>query len=65
VLSSELIGPSKRGLAGNLFQMFFALGIILYAGIAYVFQKWRVLTGVASGVGAILFALFMYVICIL
>lgn len=60
VLSSELIGPSKRGLAGNIFQVFFAIGIVILAGLAYAFSNWKIMSCVATSIGILYFFLFMY-----
>lgn len=59
VLSSELIGPSKRGLTGNIFQGFFAFGIVVLALLAYIFSNWRILSVAATSIGIVFFFLFM------
>ncbi|ODM98574.1 Solute carrier family 22 member 15, partial [Orchesella cincta] len=51
VLSSELVGPSKRGLCGNIFQTFFAAGIVLYSLLAFYVPQWRALSALATCVG--------------
>ena len=40
VLLNELIGPSKRSLIGTLFQACFAIGIVIFSLMAYMFQHW-------------------------
>ncbi|XP_023328824.1 solute carrier family 22 member 3 [Eurytemora carolleeae] len=51
VLANELVGPSKRGLIGVTLQSFFAIGIVIVAGIAYQVQNWRELTLLISFIG--------------
>lgn len=60
MLSSELIGPSKRGIAGNIFQVFFAFGIVILSLLAYAFTNWRILSAAATSIGILYFFLFMY-----
>ena len=52
VLSNELVGPSKRGLVGMVFQSSFALFIVLLSLLAYIVQHWRRLTLAISVCGA-------------
>ncbi|XP_021943045.1 solute carrier family 22 member 15 isoform X2 [Folsomia candida] len=59
VLSSELIGPSKRGIAGNIFQVFFAFGIVILSLLAYAFTNWRILSAAATSIGILYFFLFI------
>ena len=40
VLLNELIGPSKRSMIGTLFQACFAIGIVIFSLMAYMFQHW-------------------------
>ncbi|KAL3508581.1 hypothetical protein ACH5RR_027982 [Cinchona calisaya] len=54
VLSTEPIGPSKRGIAGMSTFYFFSGGIAILSGIAYSFQTWRPLY-IASSLPSILF----------
>lgn len=48
VLSTEPVGPSKRGIAGMSTFYFFSGGIAILSGIAYIFQSWRDLYIVSS-----------------
>lgn len=41
VLAMEMVGPSRRLLAGVAVQMFFSLGYIFTAVFAYFFSDWR------------------------
>eukprot|EP01025_Chloroclados_australasicus_P064356 TRINITY_DN8586_c1_g1_i1.p1 TRINITY_DN8586_c1_g1~~TRINITY_DN8586_c1_g1_i1.p1 ORF type:complete len:521 (+),score=52.49 TRINITY_DN8586_c1_g1_i1:254-1816(+) len=53
VISTEPLGSSYRGFAGIISQAFFAVGLMLLAGLAYMIPNWRFLnliTGVSSGV---------------
>ena len=52
VLSNELVGPSKRGLVGMVFQASFAVFIVLLSLLAYLVQHWRRLTLAISLCGA-------------
>ncbi|KAL4030216.1 hypothetical protein IC575_008452 [Cucumis melo] len=48
VLSTEPIGPTRRGTAAMSSCYFFSGGIALLSGIAYIFQSWRKLYIVSS-----------------
>ncbi|XP_077243424.1 organic cation/carnitine transporter 4-like [Tasmannia lanceolata] len=48
VLATEPVGPIKRGVAGMSSFYFFSGGIVILAGIAYIFQSWRRLYIVSS-----------------
>ncbi|CDP05819.1 unnamed protein product [Coffea canephora] len=54
VLSTEPIGPTKRGIAGMSTFYFFSGGIAVLSGIAYVFQSWRNLY-IASSIPSVIF----------
>lgn len=41
VLALEMVGPSKRIVAGTVIHMFFAIGFLVIAGIAYHVHDWR------------------------
>ncbi|XP_067010711.1 organic cation transporter protein isoform X2 [Anabrus simplex] len=43
VIALEMVGPSKRVLAGVACQLFFTTGYILTAGFAYFITDWRML----------------------
>ncbi|XP_068085603.1 organic cation transporter protein isoform X2 [Anabrus simplex] len=43
VLAMEMVGPSKRLFAGVVVQMFFTLGYIFTAVLAYFIKDWRIL----------------------
>jgi len=51
VLYYELIGTSRRNLAGFLMQSFYALGIMLVAAMGYTVSGWRHLTLVTALLG--------------
>lgn len=40
VIGMELVGPSKRLFAGVINEVFFAVGLVLLAGVAYAFRDW-------------------------
>ena len=42
-LGAEFVGPSKRGIAGILYGMSFAVGLTSLSGIAYFIRHWRYL----------------------
>ncbi|KAL5972849.1 Organic cation/carnitine transporter 4 [Asimina triloba] len=59
VLSTEPIGPTKRGAVGMSTFYFFSLGIAALAGIAYIFQSsWRHLY-LAASLPSLLFLLIV------
>lgn len=41
VIGLEMVGPSKRPIAGTVVQMFFSLGYMLTAAFAYYINNWR------------------------
>ncbi|KAJ8314448.1 hypothetical protein KUTeg_006598 [Tegillarca granosa] len=41
VIGMELVGPSKRKLAGIIVEYFFALGLVLLSGVAYLIRDWK------------------------
>ena len=41
VLLNELIGPTYRSIIGTLYIAFFAIGILIFSFMAYMFQHWR------------------------
>ncbi|XP_057657694.1 organic cation transporter protein [Diorhabda carinulata] len=41
VIGLEMVGPSKRPIAGTVVQMFFSLGYMLTAAFAYYIDNWR------------------------
>ena len=40
IVGLELVGPSKRNLAGIVIEYFFAVGLMLLAGVAYLLRDW-------------------------
>ncbi|XP_070549268.1 solute carrier family 22 member 15-like [Ptychodera flava] len=61
ILATETVGPSYRALAGTLVQAYFAIGIVIYGGIAYLIRDWRYLIAVTSMPG-ILFTMAYWII---
>jgi len=51
VLGNELVGASKRAIFGVTLQSSFAVGIVIFAVIAYYVQHWRTLTCLISILG--------------
>lgn len=37
----EMVGPSKREWAGTFWQTWFAIGLLILAGVAYLIRDWR------------------------
>lgn len=37
----ELVGPSKRLWAGIVVEYFFALGLVILAGVGYLLRDWK------------------------
>ncbi|XP_073126503.1 organic cation/carnitine transporter 4-like [Henckelia pumila] len=58
VLATEPVGPTKRGFAGMSTFYFFAGGIAILSGIAYIFRSWRALY-VASSIPSVLFLIIV------
>lgn len=61
VLAIELIGPSKRAWCGNIFQIMFAVGELILAGVAYRFRNWHQLQ-LAISVPTVIIILYPLVI---
>ncbi|XP_064650765.1 solute carrier family 22 member 15-like [Lineus longissimus] len=51
VLLTELVGSSKRALCGMLMQLFFAVGIMVFALFAYFIREWKTLSAVTAAIG--------------
>ncbi|XP_060551325.1 organic cation transporter protein-like [Ruditapes philippinarum] len=41
VIGMELVGPSKRMWAGVVVEYFFAIGLLILAGVAYLLRDWK------------------------
>lgn len=41
LVGMELVGPSKRMWAGIVVEYFFAIGLLVLAGVAYGLRDWR------------------------
>ncbi|XP_067937070.1 uncharacterized protein [Watersipora subatra] len=54
VLTSELVGPSKRGVIGTIPAGAFAIGIALLSLADWYIQSWRIMTGVLGAFGFVL-----------
>jgi OCT family organic cation transporter-like MFS transporter 4/5 len=39
----EMVGPNKRLWAGVFWQVWFAIGLIILSGVAYLVRDWRTL----------------------
>ena len=37
----EMVGDSKRTLAGSFYQMFWPVGVFILTGVAYLVRDWR------------------------
>ncbi|CAG2222323.1 OCTN [Mytilus edulis] len=61
VIGLELVGPTKRNLAGIVIEYFFALGLVLLAGVAYLLRDWFYIE-LAFGAPMVLFLLMWWVI---
>lgn len=48
-----MVGPSKRVWAGIVIEYFFALGIVLLAGIAFLIRNWQYLQIAVSAPSAL------------
>ena len=54
VLTSELVGPSKRNIVGTVPAGVFALGVALMSLTAWYTQHWRIMSLLLGGVGLVL-----------
>ncbi|XP_072019915.1 organic cation transporter protein-like [Amphiura filiformis] len=61
-LGSEIVGPSKRAMAGNVGGLLFSVGYMLLAIIAYFIRDWRQLQ-LAISVPLVLFFLLIPILC--
>ncbi|GLG96485.1 Organic cation transporter protein [Gryllus bimaculatus] len=61
VIAMEMVGPSKRLVAGVIVQAFFTLGYILTAAFAYFIRDWRLLQGAVSLPGIVFFSYWWFV----
>ncbi|WAR09240.1 LOW QUALITY PROTEIN: ORCT-like protein, partial [Mya arenaria] len=48
VIGMEMVGPSKRIWAGVVIEYFFALGLVILAGVGYLLREWRYIEMVAA-----------------
>lgn len=56
----EVLSPSWRGLAGNLFCLPFAVGYMILPGVAYLIRDWKILQLVLSSPSLILFVTWYF-----
>lgn len=61
ILALELVGFRKRVLGGNIISMFYAVGQVILALVAWAIPEWRTLTRVLYA-PSILFIVYFYVI---
>ncbi|XP_033111768.1 organic cation transporter protein-like [Anneissia japonica] len=61
VLVTEYVGPTKRTMAGSLFAIYWSLGYMFIAVLAFLFREWRKLIIVSTCVGVPLFFIFPFV----
>ena len=59
VLTTELIGATKRGMVAMIMPIVFAIGIMLFAGLAYLVTEWRTLTVLTALPGLAAFYLYL------
>jgi OCT family organic cation transporter-like MFS transporter 4/5 len=55
----EIVGPSKRVWAGIVIEYFFAIGLVVLAGVAYALRDW-VYIEIATSVPAAFFLLYWW-----
>lgn len=60
VLLSEIIGPTYRGPALTISQVFYSLGFCLLAGMAYLFREWRQLSIAVSAPALVYILVFSH-----
>ncbi|XP_026679607.1 organic cation transporter protein-like [Diaphorina citri] len=61
VLALEMVGPSKRIIAGTVIHMFFSIGFLLIAGLAYFVHDWRHLDILVTLPGLIYLAYWWFI----
>ncbi|RUS86172.1 hypothetical protein EGW08_006066 [Elysia chlorotica] len=62
VIGMELVGPSKRRIAGIVIEMFWCIGLFIETGIAYGIRDWsyfQITISMFNIVAAVIFALFL------
>ncbi|KAL0280892.1 UNVERIFIED_CONTAM: hypothetical protein PYX00_002054 [Menopon gallinae] len=63
VIAMEMVGPGKRLFAGTIVHMFFSIGFLLIAGLAYSLQdSWRMFQVTITLVPGLLFMSYWWVI---
>ena len=55
----EIVGPSKRVWAGVVIEYFFAIGLVVLAGIAYAIREWKYIE-IAVSVPSVFFLLYWW-----
>ncbi|XP_076078144.1 organic cation transporter protein-like isoform X2 [Mytilus galloprovincialis] len=61
VLGMEIVGPSKRVWAGVVIEYFFAIGLVVLAGIAYAIREWKYIE-IAVSVPSVFFLLYWWLV---
>ncbi|XP_067010714.1 organic cation transporter protein [Anabrus simplex] len=61
VIAMEMVGPSKRLLAGVLIQLFFTLGYLLTGLFAYFIRDWRLLQCAVSVPGLVFLCYWWFI----
>lgn len=61
VLGMEIVGPSKRVWAGIVIEYFFAVGLVVLAGVAYALRDWMYIE-IATSVPSVFFLLYWWLI---
>ena len=64
VLTSELVGPSKRGIVGTIPALVFAVGIGVLSLTAYWTQNWRTMSAILGGMGILITPLIYWFVCL-
>lgn len=61
VLGMEIVGPSKRVWAGIVIEYFFAIGLVVLAGVAYFIRHWKYIE-IAVSAPSVFFLLYWWLI---
>ena len=60
MLTTELVGPSKRGLVSTGPSLVFSIGVVVLSLTAWLTQNWRTMTALLALFGLVVVTPFVY-----